>query len=375
MRLGTVLHSVGEFGQALELLRQAWQIYERLVSVFPARVFYRGRCVTARDRLVVLLKATGHPDEAEKVYQQYIALYETLAAAFPDALEYRDYLASGWSDAGRFHFQRGDWPKTIAHYSQVVEFGKATGEVWIHRGVAYHQLGQHNNAVHDISKAISINPNDVYSCSCRGNAYAELGEWSQASADFGTGTALNAVDPQIWFHRALLQLHLGDNEGYRSTCARMIAHFPQTDLNAMYWIASACTLGPDALADPAAPIPLAELAWATDPNDYRKLIALGAALYRAGRFQEAAQWLSKAEHACNERQATREHLTYALLFQAMNDHRLGETEQALQKLIRALQEADHPSPQGSENPSVGAWARRLSLQLLREEAKALIKKD
>jgi hypothetical protein len=50
-------------------------------------------------------------------------------------------------------------------------------------------------------------------------------------------------------------------------------------------------LGPEALSDPARLIPLAELARSTDPNDYGKLIALGASHYRAGRFQEAARCL------------------------------------------------------------------------------------
>jgi serine/threonine protein kinase/tetratricopeptide (TPR) repeat protein len=375
LRLGAVLRSVGELGQASDLLRRAWPIYEQLLIEFPARVFYRGRFVTARDRLVSLLNAAGQPDEAETIYQQYIAIYEKLAAAFPGAREYRDYLASGWSDAGRFHFQRGEWDKTVACYSQVVELGKATAEVWNRRGVAYHRLGQHDKAVDDTSQAIALNPGDVYARSCRGNAYAELGDWAQASVDFGRATDLNAIDPQIWYHHALVRLQLRDTEGFRSTCARMVAHFPQTNLTAMYWIAWACALAPDALADSARPVPLAELAWATDPSDYRKLITLGAVLYRAGRFQEAARWLAEAEYACNESQTPRDESAYAWLFQAMNYHRLGQTEQALQKLDQALQEPDRPSPQESEKPSAGTWTRRLSLQQLRHEAEELVKNE
>jgi serine/threonine protein kinase/tetratricopeptide (TPR) repeat protein len=373
LRLGAVLRSVGELGQASDVLRQAWPIYEQLLAEFPTRGFYRGRLVTARDRLVSVLKATGQPGEAEKIYEQYTALYEKLAAAFPDAPVYRDYLASGWSDAGRFHFQRGDSDKAIAAYSQVVELGKATAEVWNRRGVAYYRVGQYHKAVEDHSQAIAINAGDVYYRSCRGNAYAEQGEWAKASADFARATELKAIDPQIWYHHALLRLHLGDTEGYRATCARMVAHFPQTNLKAMYWIALACTLGPNALADPAEPIPLAELAWATDPKEYSTLIALGAVLYRAGRFQEAARWL--AEAACSASQQPRVEPGYALLFQAMNYHRLAQTEQAHQKLDQALQQVDRPSPQERENPSAGAWTRRLSLQLIRHEAKQLIKAE
>jgi tetratricopeptide (TPR) repeat protein len=372
LRLGALLRTIDELGQASDLLRHAWPIYEQLLVEFPARGFYRGRFVTARDRLVSLLNANGQPDEAENIYEQYIALYEKLSAAFPAAPEYRDYLASGWSDAARFHLRRGDSYKAITHYSQVVELGKATAEVWNRRGVAYHRVGQYDKAVEDQSNAIAINPGDVYYRSCRANAYAELGEWAQASADFARATELNAIDPQIWYRHALLRLHLGDAAGYRTTCARMVAHFPRTNLDAMYWIAWACTLDPNALADPAAPITIAEQAWATDPNDYRRLIAVGAVLYRAGRFQQAARWLAEAESACNPNKQARDEPAYALLFQTMNYYRLGQTEQAQQKLDHALRETDRPSPQESENPRAGAWVHRLSLKLLRHETVELV---
>jgi serine/threonine protein kinase/Flp pilus assembly protein TadD len=373
LRLGAVLRSLGELEQTANLLRQAWPIYEQLLAEFPARVFYRGRLVTARDRLVGLLKATGQSHEADKIYQQYIALYEKLAAAFPDAPEYRDYLASGWSDAGRFHFRRGDWDKVIAHYSQVVELGKATAEVWNRRGVAYHHVGEYEKAIADHSKAIAINPGGVYYRSCRGNSYAEQGDWVRASTDFASAIEHKAIDPRIWFHHALVRLYMGDTEGYRATCARMVAHFPLTNLNAVYWMAWACALGPDALADPAAPVPLAEQARATDPKNYHKLVSLGAVHYRAGRFDDAVHWLAEAESAFHQGQWPREELAYVLLFQAMNHHRLGQSDRAQQKLHQVQTETDAPSPRESHHPTV--WTHRLSLQLLRREAEELINKD
>jgi hypothetical protein len=85
--------------------------------------------------------------------------------------------------------------------------------------------------------------------------------------------------------------------------------------------------------------------------------------------------LAQAEYACNESLAPRDEPAYAWLFQAMNYHRLGQTEQALQKLDQAQQETDRLSPQESDNPSAGPWTLRLSLQLLRREAEELVKND
>jgi serine/threonine protein kinase len=116
---------------------------------------------------------------------------------------------------------------------------------------------------------------------------------------------------------------------------------------------------------------LAEKALAAEPRDYDRLLAVGAVLYRAGRFKEAAQRLTEADAAFPQAKSPRCSLLYTWLFQAMTQHRLGRSDEA-RKLLGKTEKAAKRSP-----PEAGtsiALNRRLTLRLLRREAEALLKK-
>ena len=103
-------------------------------------------------------------------------------------------------------------------------------------------------------------------------------------------------------------------------------------------------------------------------------IILGAALYRAGRFEEAAHRLAEVDAVSKLTTSKRTSIVYNWIFQAMAHHRLGHTAEAASWLEKAVQEIDEPSPETAQNPATEHWNWRLRLQLLRHEAEALIGK-
>ena len=95
-------------------------------------------------------------------------------------------------------------------------------------------------------------------------------------------------------------LESGDIPGYRAAAAEVVSRFgmasnPDT-LNPVAWL---CTYAPDAVADLTVPVQMAEAALAAYPADEKRfaLNTLGAALYRAGRIDEAIARLNESVKA------------------------------------------------------------------------------
>jgi serine/threonine protein kinase/tetratricopeptide (TPR) repeat protein len=210
----------------------------------------------------------------------------------------------------------------------------------------------------------------------RGNAYAEWAQWEKASADLEKACAAKDAGPIPWYRHALLRLHLKDVAGYRKACATIMERFGKTDIGAGFLGLWACGLAPNAVADPAAHVRWAEKLVAAETGAYAPVVRLGAALYRAGRFEDARARLRAAQamyKPADEQMTTQ---AYTCYFLAMVEQHLGHTKEA-----RAwLNKAGDKSPTAEPTPAAGSssaplvpWNRRLTLDLLRREAEALLR--
>ena len=96
---------------------------------------------------------------------------------------------------------------------------------------------------------------------------------------------------------------------------------------------------------------------------------LGAVLYRAGRLSDALKLLTTvAESEHNEQSSP----AYCWYFLGMTHHQLGSSEAAEKWLTEAVQWTDKVA-QDEENPI--RLNRRLTLELLKQEAKTLIRPE
>lgn len=82
-------------------------------------------------------------------------------------------------------------------------------------------------------------------------------------------------------------------------------------------------------------------------------------LYRAGRFQEAAQRFAEAETAPTQSSNAKSTIVYNWLFQAMAQHQLDNAGEATSWLKKAG-EAMHQSTPGSHVAGSDPWNRRLT---------------
>src|SRR6185437_5808867 len=78
------------------------------------------------------------------------------------------------------------------------------------------------------TRTIEAHPEAAWTYECRADAYVQRSQWQKAARDFEKATELTPGDALARYRLALLRLHLGDRDGYRKLCARMVEHFGAT---------------------------------------------------------------------------------------------------------------------------------------------------
>jgi WD40 repeat protein/Flp pilus assembly protein TadD len=251
---------------------------------------------------------------------------------------------------------------------------------------------RYKEAEAEFTEAIKLQPYHGSFWVQRGWAFADLGHWDKASVDFVKATQCQEPDPDVyyarldhltdqyqlaqckepdqdaWYARAMLCLRDANLGGYRQICSDMLVRFGE----GATWI---CTLTPHSAASPTRIADLAEKSLAHSSRDHWHVNQLGASLYRAGRFEEAVQWLTEATELHAHPYQT--NMLYTWFFLAMAHHRLGHADEArcwLDKASRATEEVLKPPEKSSMVAGTIApnWARKLTLQLLRREAEQLV---
>jgi serine/threonine protein kinase/WD40 repeat protein/tetratricopeptide (TPR) repeat protein len=292
----------------------------------------------------------GRVAEAEDAYRRALKVK-------PD-----DPLAHG--DFGKFLEDQARYQEAVAEFSEALELQPEHGPFWVRRGWAYADTGQWDQHSADFVKSSFWVQ--------RGWAHAGLGQWDKASADFVQATQGKEPDEAAWYSRAMLCLRDGNQDGYREVCSDMLQRFGEG-------AAWTCTLTPHSGADRDRVADLAEKLLAHSSRDHWHVTQLGAALYRAGRFEEAVQRLTEAtELSCHPYRTNMQHTWY---FLATAHQRLGHADEArrwLEKGVRGTEDAlkspgETPGKSGNAGGVISPnWNRRLTLQLLRREAEQQI---
>jgi tetratricopeptide (TPR) repeat protein len=299
--------------------------------------------------------------------------YDKALADINKAIELDPKDAVTWSNRGFIYDELRQFDKALADLTKAIELDPKNAKAWNNRGATHINLRQYDRALADLTKAIELDPKNAATWSYRGQGFANLGQCDKAIADFSKAVEVDPENPYPWYARALVHLQLGDRGGFRKACAAMRQHFSASgNSQAVYWTAWTCIQVRDAVDDWTPLVPWAEKALAADPKKSDWLTALGAVLYRAGRFEAAAQRLTEAEAAFRNAKVPVSTIAYTWLFMAMTRERLGQTEQAKQWLAKAVREIEQPPAERAKDPGARIWNRKLTLQLLRGEAEALI---
>jgi WD40 repeat protein/Flp pilus assembly protein TadD len=322
----------------------------------------------------------------------------------------RDTVRDWFGRQSPDHETDTSWPIAVWYLDQLLKVQPKDGLAHALRAKAYVELRQPKKAAADYAQAFELGPRqDVldrfrsYMTECdtreqwdkelwygerlvqaepgewvlwtmRGKAHVRLGQFRQAAAAYARATQLNAFQIGAWEADATLCLYLGDPDAYRKVCAKALRTLKNPNGAAQNMVAWMCVLGPlgrGSVADPKQVVPLAEKALASNRQSPNYLHTLGAALYRAGRFDESLRRLNESMKAYGA-----DGRVFDWLFLAMIYSQRGEPGQARRWLDKAVQWLDESTPTQPKDAGLGLpipWNHWMQVQLLRFEAEALIR--
>jgi WD40 repeat protein/tetratricopeptide (TPR) repeat protein len=265
------------------------------------------------------------------------------------------------------HVARRDWPAALADLD-AAGGGKSTDPMILFlRGRAHFERGETRKAFAALDDAVELSSGLWQARLYRGKAKLALGDWAGADKDMANAFASdNALPIPDICAIALLRLATGRTEphSYQQMCDALYRGRGTTadpdDLAAMA-VAFAC--GPTTSPRPDDVVPMAVRAAQFNPNraDYR--FALGLALFRAGKTDDALTFLKQAEKA--DAPAVRLKARLALALAAPES----EAKQWLEKARADIKTAEAELAAGRSLPGT-AW---VEVEVLRRQAEARFK--
>jgi tetratricopeptide (TPR) repeat protein len=400
--------------EAHRLIRRAIEAYRRAPLDHPGD--FRSRMNATDGCVSAIQTCAAAPGFGEEVAEM-IRLLETelpqLAAAFPDSDQCQWEVAMCYLGLGRVLFEHRDYRSTSEHaYRESIKFLRKFSlsdpnrrYLWAWLAASYVGLGElqresgrlvdaeatmklameiYNGHEAKIAADVAAPPlpdfdSEIisYHLLCAfplaDNHREEAAKLVRKAALF-TNRITDPVDLANALHwNALAQLRVGDESAYRTTCRALLDLPVQNvdDVARSRPIWTPC-LAPDAL----------------DPNEVNSLVKraeefvagnslgqpqfglnyLGAALYRSGQYERAAQVFAESISAYPaDPRPGFDIINIQRLLLAMTKWQLGNHDEARQLLAETL-----PAVAEELNDPSKAWNRRATLEVLRAEAKALI---
>jgi WD40 repeat protein len=196
----------------------------------------------------------------------------------------------------------------------------------------------------------------------RGDFWLMRSRPERAAPDIAAAIRLDPDKLTLRYSQIVLLAFSGDHDRLQAAATDLLSQFARsTNFQNPNDVACYCVLAPDMVADREEPVPLAEAAVkAALANEMPQILnTLGAALYRAGRFEEAIRCL---EEGIQGRGGVS--LPQDWVFLALAHERLGHATEARRWLDRFQTQEVNEKPNG--------FLDEVEIHLLRNEAEAQI---
>jgi tetratricopeptide (TPR) repeat protein len=260
------------------------------------------------------------------------------------------------------------WGEAIADYAKAIAQAPEVWGLWQGRARAYRASGGLHEALADFSKAIELNGRHAGLRRERGALHARRGNWAEAARDLATAVEMEPAHSHPWMLLGAFLCETGDRVAHHEICEKALQRFADTQKpHTAEQIAKMCLLMPGAVDNAEAAAGLADRAVAIGAKQGHgrwfqwAQWAKGLAEYRRGRFASAIDWVRK----CRETARYTYLIVYCDLVLAMAHHKLGQTQEARQRMGQACLEVatrfpkleDGPLPDGGRQPAsqAGDW--------------------
>lgn len=336
---------------------EAFTVLEKLGKRFPVRS-------DARGQLVYLMAKEG-------LFNETFVMLEGLSDETADRTDYRPTLAKRLTSAG-------DYESSMRVIDALLHDFPDSNEYQVQRQIVAALSASSANRLDEaiemidkldaeqLDRATRRRLAEVYLSRARSRLAAD--QFADAIDDLSKAVPdLLRQDKVIVLHwLALAQLGNEQVDDYRSTCLRMVELFGDAESTSdSAWLAWTCALTGAAIEDYSIPVASAEKSINADGESVFNLNALGAILFRSGQYERAREVLARADDLSQRAEHTSS--TYTSFFLAMTYEGLGDPDRAERWLSKAMEQAQH---EGDEQDL--SWNRRLTLEILQDEAKQLI---
>ena len=331
-------------------------------------------------------------------YAKAIVTLQSIDEIDPDFNRFRDSLATAYLVSGQ----------PVKALKAINECIARRPDTWTHykrRATTYFALNRFDESLKDLETAFELNSGDLSTltwippsqvAACPNQQFRDgildfateaiekspgarasrmqlafaLGRMNLAREDMAELAKAEDATYRQLYELAMLALADGQNsDSYQSACQQMLAEFADsTEPDAVSFTGWTCALAPGALQDYGPAIDSMRKGLGQHPDHPEILRSLGALQFRAGLCQQAIESLtpliSPGETAAEAKSST----AYPLFFLAMAQHQAGDATTGKETLTQAVTLAHREL---SNHDSL-AWNRKLTLELLRDEAVALI---
>jgi tetratricopeptide (TPR) repeat protein len=366
--LGIAHYRAGQYPQAVRRLRASlvgypnWSLRALSYPVLAMAHHRLGQATEARQALGEAAKAIDR--WTQEMYQR------------PGKTYWVHHLGA----VGHWPIAWWDWLECRFYYREakvLIDGGPPPEDprVRILRARSFAGLRWHTKAESEYAAALKRLPHDrqvrLEAHRNRAYGYVHRRRWKQAAAAFARAGELQPDDVYLGLFRAVSHLAAGERGAYRQTCAALVQRFEKTeDLTAACNVLLACVLRDDTFPDMTGLLPMARFAAA---YFHFGGYVFGAALYRAGKYEEAIRCFETAAKAYRPR-------AWDWCFLAMAHHRLGHARQARRCLAKAARWIDQANREelndlSGRRPVWGSWHEQVYFPLLLREAEELLQQD
>ncbi|MBI2481885.1 MAG: tetratricopeptide repeat protein, partial [Planctomycetia bacterium] len=287
--LGDIQLASGHSTLAEETYRGAMAVHTQAITSDPHRPYYRTGLKDAAKALAGLLRSCGRHSEAEQPLRQACGLLTALVGDFPQETIYYRELGSSLTKLGQLHYHQ------LEQYDVAIADFKSAIEVYEQLVERFPDQDDEQVSIGNLHRGIAV-------------VLAKMGRHEECEASWVTALAVlqdlvNEFPDNEYYRKRLAVIHFTTGL-YFSTSERYadaIAHYevalqqnPEFEdaCNNLAWLLA---MGPDqTLRDIDRGVEFARRAVAQDWSDAVNRNTLGAALYRAGDYEEAVKHLECA---------------------------------------------------------------------------------
>jgi len=108
--------------------------------------------------------------------------------------------------------KKGNINNAIIYLNEAIEICPNDARFYISRG-CFKGTESHEDAIEDYTKAIEIEPNNVFAYRLRGDSKRKLGDYQGAINDYSKAIEIYPNKAYLYNYRAESKRKLGDNEG------------------------------------------------------------------------------------------------------------------------------------------------------------------